>query len=841
MVLLGRDAELADLVSAVADERPVLVLGEAGVGKTALLRAATAASGRAVFEGGALSTLSWIEYLALTRALGRDVDAGDGADETRVAADVERTVGSGVLVLDDLQWAHPATLDVVELLAGRLPLLVAVRSGEPAADGVADRLRQAGFRVVELAGLSSADAVELARAVRPDMSRSKASRLAARTGGNPLLVSELAESGEPSPSLRRALEARLRRLDDAGREAFALLALAARPLPVDLLGRVGTKSVVAAHLADATAQGLVVIRHALLGEIAVDGLAEEEVRRLHGHLAGLLADDAEAARHYLLAGQRADAHAAALRAAAAADRPGERASHLAVAALCADGADANQLRLKAAWALEETHDWAALNDVLDGLDTDDPELRATGKLILARAAWRAGDVAALRTALADGLALVTGTGGRAEIGLRIEQSRIPIFVELDPEAALRSTAAALELARAGGVDVARARYLRGTGLWIAARLDEAAEELEAALRQARATGDLSTELLTANNLVALHESGGDPQTARCVAAEYAQRAAELRMGVWERSFRFATNNLDFHAGEYAAVVEVAEQLLALPLEMRTRESVVEQLCLALVDLGRIDEAERRVAAEPQPGDDWTSRRARLIVLAEAALWGGRPRRALELVDEWLAGPEGDQNVVLGHATRAWACFDLERDPGPPISGTFTGMLSAVPDEVRGVGLLHVGEYEAAVEAFDAAAAVYARYHRRGEVRCRWAAGEAARRGGRTDAIERLLAAERRAEQFGMVPLLGRVHRSLRAAGVRRSAVTARAPASLLTARERDVLRLVAEGRTNAEIASRLGVSRHTVVSQIASASAKLGARSRSHAATLAAAHERAAS
>jgi DNA-binding CsgD family transcriptional regulator len=50
-----------------------------------------------------------------------------------------------------------------------------------------------------------------------------------------------------------------------------------------------------------------------------------------------------------------------------------------------------------------------------------------------------------------------------------------------------------------------------------------------------------------------------------------------------------------------------------------------------------------------------------------------------------------------------------------------------------------------------------------------------------------------------------------------------------------VLALVAAGLTNAEIAHRLGVSRHTVVTQIASASAKLGATSRAQAASLAAA------
>jgi DNA-binding CsgD family transcriptional regulator len=86
----------------------------------------------------------------------------------------------------------------------------------------------------------------------------------------------------------------------------------------------------------------------------------------------------------------------------------------------------------------------------------------------------------------------------------------------------------------------------------------------------------------------------------------------------------------------------------------------------------------------------------------------------------------------------------------------------------------------------------------------------------------------------MVPLLNRVHRSLRAAGLRRAAPRTRDSATLLTGRERQVLALVAQGLTNGEIAARLGVSRHTVVTQIGSASLKLGATGRAHAATLAA-------
>ena len=101
------------------------------------------------------------------------------------------------------------------------------------------------------------------------------------------------------------------------------------------------------------------------------------------------------------------------------------------------------------------------------------------------------------------------------------------------------------------------------------------------------------------------------------------------------------------------------------------------------------------------------------------------------------------------------------------------------------------------------------------------------------AIELLEQAETRLLELGMLPLLSRVHRSLRAAGVRRSAPRTRSAGDLLTGRQRELLRLVGDGLTNAEIAQRLGISRHTVVSQLTSAAAKLGASGRTHAAALA--------
>ena len=55
----------------------------------------------------------------------------------------------------------------------------------------------------------------------------------------------------------------------------------------------------------------------------------------------------------------------------------------------------------------------------------------------------------------------------------------------------------------------------------------------------------------------------------------------------------------------------------------------------------------------------------------------------------------------------------------------------------------------------------------------------------------------------------------------------------LTKRERDVLALLADGRTTAQVAVALSVSPHTVRSRVKSSLNKLGARTREHAVAIA--------
>jgi DNA-binding CsgD family transcriptional regulator len=822
--VVGRDAEAAQVAGLLAEDRPAVVVGEAGIGKTTLVRAVASASGRPAAEGGALATLSWMQYLPLERALGRSFG---GADATAVTAAVTKLVGSGVLVLDDLQWADAGTLEVTIQLAGRLGLLAGVRRGDGDAPAVLERLRAAGFVEVPLTPLGPEDAGAVVRSLRPDLGDSAVRRVVDRTGGNPLLLRELTASGEPSASLRLAIAARLRTLDAVGRDAFAMLALAGRPMVAGELDDAGVKSLLEADLVVETATGIAV-RHALLAEVMVDQLQPDELASLHRLLARVVSDEGERARHFQLAGARDEAFAAAMKAAADTDRPGEQAAHLGIAAACASGSDA--LRLRAAVALERVHDLDAMTAVLDLIDTANRDASAEACLLRARAAWSTRDTEGLRRHLDQGLALVGGTGTDVEVKLLIESARVPIFLDVDIEGGVASAESALTLARRTGVDIARAEYLYGTALVVADQ-PGGDEHLRTAIEVARVTDDVNTEFQASGNLVTYYESGESPATGMTLVEQSIRRANDLGLGRWDAYLRVHRTLLEFHLGDYRNAVHDAEALLEQPSDARDRDSLVEVMCVALIDLGRIDEALRLLEREPT-SDDYRGTIQSTWIRTEAALWGGQPATALELSSEILQRTEQDPNLEFFRVTRAWAAHDLGRDPGPAAPEHPRAMLRNIPLETEGIRQLCAGEDGR--DSFLAAARGWAPFHRRGELRCLWAAGEAARAAGDRDAAITLLEqAEARISSAGFLPLLARVHRSLRAAGVRRSAPRTHDPDDLLTGRQREVLRLVGAGLTNAEIAQRLGISRHTVVTQVGSAVTKLGATGRTHAAALA--------
>ncbi len=154
----------------------------------------------------------------------------------------------------------------------------------------------------------------------------------------------------------------------------------------------------------------------------------------------------------------------------------------------------------------------------------------------------------------------------------------------------------------------------------------------------------------------------------------------------------------------------------------------------------------------------------------------------------------------------------------------------------GVRALARDEPGPAVELFASAAQSWAPYHKRGDLRCRWAQGEALRRSGSDlAAVAVLEQVEADAEALGHQLILGRIRQSLRRLGVQRSAerLGGAGGRGALSGREREVLELAGHGLTNAQIGARLGISRRTVVSLVETASVKLGAGSRSQAVALA--------
>jgi DNA-binding CsgD family transcriptional regulator len=828
VTLIGRDRELATLDACLARDALVVVAGEAGIGKTTLVRAAAEAAERRLVEGGAFATLAWMPYLALERACGRQLSG----DADWVADTVEAAVGPDVLFVDDAQWAAPQTLAAVQRLAGRIAVVVAIRRGDPGSGAAFAALDGVEATVVDLGPLDASSGARIAAGRAPGLGSERARVVARRAGGNPFLIEELAASGqagsgEAPAGLRRTVAARLEGLPADDRRTLALLALADRPLPVTAVP--AATSLVADGLAVAADDG-VTVRHALLRDAILADLDAGEARALHARLAGLVADDGERARHLAAAGERDAAHALAVAAAADATAPGERAAHLGLAASTATGAAANALRVEAATALRIAGDLETAMAVLDELEHPDAETLALADVVRARVQWSSGDPEAMRASLERGLALVAGSGSRAEALLLAERVTVTALVDGRFDVGLADADAAIALATRAGADPTRAMLLRAT---ILAGLGRAgwADALAGVVESARASGDAETELSAANNLVSGHEMHGDPATGRRLADAMVARSATLRLTGWERQFSALVANLDLHAGDLAAALDRSEALLDEALDPLARQQVGLTAALALVDLGRHEDARRildplLVAASP----DVSGRGDVLFVLAEAAIWGGKPDEATAHVEAYreYEGSEYPTSFLVD-VTAAWAAFETARPIPPRLAvGEPSGMLVGARNERSAIERLAAGDPMAAASAFDAAADAYAGFHRRGELRARWAAAEARRGGGESQrALADLLDLEPALADAGFVPLLGRVHRTMRLLGVRRSARSATVgPDDRLTAREREVATLVARGLTNTEIARRMGLGRPTVARLLSNGMGKLGVDSR---------------
>ncbi|MFC6021165.1 LuxR C-terminal-related transcriptional regulator [Plantactinospora solaniradicis] len=891
---IGRDGpgdaarDVVEVGSALLATPGLVVLhsGPGGGRSTALARLGAAFRGP-VFAGGGLASLPTEPAFALARAVRVRLP---GHDPALLAEAVRSRVRTGLLLLDDLQWVDPATLAALLPLAAHCRVAVALRTPHrlPAAAVTALRATAAGWLAVPPMPVEPATA--LAARVAPGLGATAVADVVRRAGGVPLAVVTLArraasrratrpgvphqpEGSDHESAARRpdvdapgpdpagrdveqvgyAVATALADLTRPARTAMAALGLLGRPAAATVLGT-GVDELADAGLVtreSASGVGAVVAPVSpYVAEIAAGLLDDAGRRALHRRLAELVPPE-EAVRHLAAAGDGAAAYRLALVAANAADTAGARAEPLLLACGLPGVEPEPAVRVAAAQAALACGRPRAAVRVL----TTATPLGVDPDLLRGEALVQLGDLAGARSAVAR----IPDSATPEQLAAR---DRIVLLAQLgtEPAEAARTTARLL---------AAHGREPAHPGLRAALAAAQAANRdpgWEAALATAAAAAGSAGDPLSARwsawslveTLIAdgrLGEAGQVAEAAEqaCVAdLAYSWQTRFLAARLWCAALRGGLPTL----GPDEALRRAGD-LTDRTLPGPARGYAVAAASLVEADGGLLGPARARLAATTIGSAtldallDWVSR--------EAAWLDGQPERA-----GWP--PSGGPPLIDGlrQITARWAAYDGARaagaEPGSDAAATGSGNLSGVApdgDPMPGgsqprpapgddaapwpgngpTGPSPVRQTLAAWDApggdpagFTLAADAWRELAVREEVRCLLAAGlhepDPAR------GVPSLLTAEQRAEQAGLVVLLGRTRRALRRHAVRRDNRGARSDGDL-TDREREVLRLVAAGEPTRRIAGQLGISAETVETHVRSGMRKLGARTRTEAAALA--------
>ncbi|MFF2276421.1 ATP-binding protein [Agromyces sp. NPDC058126] len=361
-VFVGRARELElirDLLdrSAAEEAQTLIVSGDAGVGKTALIARACGLDARptTTLIGACLPLASMsIPLLPIRSALrdiGEPIDSAadghpdvDGRDATiRFDGWLDRRCAAQpvVLVVDDVQWADRSTLDaLMYLVAGparrRLSVIVTLRSGEvglghPLHRWLADirrlpRTSELGLEPLDRAG--TAAQIEGLMGVPPHQTLIDDVHRHGR--GNPyftrLLVSGLPPDARNAPTefpatLSSAVLQSWSLLSAPTRRLATILAVGGRPMRADELAEVmGDEALAPVHgrLDEAVAGGAIEVveggaywfHHPLNAEVLEAQLPEDERRELHRRFADVIEarmnDGAPAATIVAVADHRAE-------------------------------------------------------------------------------------------------------------------------------------------------------------------------------------------------------------------------------------------------------------------------------------------------------------------------------------------------------------------------------------------------------------------------------------------------------------------------------------------------------------------------------------------------------
>src|SRR5579859_672306 len=321
---------LATAMAALADPGLVVLVGGPGAGRSTALRRLGEAFRGPVFAGGGLAMLRTVPAFALARAVRVRLP---GQDQALLAEAVRSRVRGGLLLIDDLQWADPATLAALPAIATHCRIAVTLRT--PHQVDVRP-LRTVAKAWITIPALSTSEASALVGRVAPGLPPHTVAEVVRRAGGVPLAVEALArhaanaggELGTGTDGLAYAVATALADLTRPARTAMAALGLLGRPASASLLGT-GVGELVESDLARLDEDRVTPVSP-YAAEVAAGLLDAEERRGLHRRLADLV-PARESARHLAAAGQPQLAYERALSAAEQASSLGERAELLALA------------------------------------------------------------------------------------------------------------------------------------------------------------------------------------------------------------------------------------------------------------------------------------------------------------------------------------------------------------------------------------------------------------------------------------------------------------------------------------------------------------------------------
>jgi ATP/maltotriose-dependent transcriptional regulator MalT len=849
--LLEREGELATLRAATARAAGrrgsvVLIAGAAGIGKSSLARTWVDDAGQ---ETRVL--MGWCDDFLTSRTLGplRDVARATGGELAEAVGradtgavfdallrELDHPLRPTLLLLEDVHWADEATLDALRYVGRRIDRLPAVlaltfREDELDADhplrGVLGALPADRVERVRPAPLSAGAIAELTAG--SDLDPDEVVRV---TGGNPFFVTEVARSDDGLPaSVADAVLARVQSLPAAARDAVELLSVVAGDVTPPLVEQLhlDPKALAAAEMRgvlEITADD-VRFRHELTRQAVVAALPVA-VRVAHhdtvlGALLALDDDDAAILHHAVEAGRGDVVTAYGPRAAHEAYRAGayrEAASHqqatLAHDRLLPEEERAELLEERA-WTLYNLHRFdeavtAAGSAVALRERLDDPIAQARALIVLGRMRLLANDPHAAIDAVEAAVAMLEQHGDdEQQVEALVARAEIYALIEEPADLAMELTAQAVaRTGRLGRPDL-RSRALNYRAISQCAggntpNPDDFREAIRLALDgghlelAARAYTNLSFELLLSREPSQSALPVLDEALAFLEDHDFAAHAFDIRarqatiafaLGHWDeaeaqlRALRATTDQhgmIDLIALESLARVALrrgdpdTDAMIASAWTLAQRSSAPPYV--GLIGVIRVEQAWL------QGSRDVTDRvaalplrrlrpRLRAEVLRYAQLAGALIEPTEGLAEPWASGIRGDWRA----AAEAWRADQR-------------------PYELA-VELLSSGEPEPTLEAL------------------------------------------RLFDHLGAEPAAKLTRRRLRDLGVRHiprgpQPSTRQHPAGL-TGRQAEVLDLLVQGRTNAQIAEELVLSVRTVDHHVAAVLQKLGVSSRQEAAARAAA------